>query len=57
MFFSTGRGTPAGLPAVPVIKVVSNTRVCQNVIEDIDISAGTLIEGNPIQELRKEMIR
>ena len=56
MFFSTGRGTPAGFPAMPVIKVASNSRVYRAMIDDIDINAGRLIEGKPIEELREEMI-
>ncbi|MBM4330165.1 MAG: altronate dehydratase [Deltaproteobacteria bacterium] len=56
MFFSTGRGTPAGFPAVPVIKVASNTRVYQTMIDDMDINAGSLIEGKSLEELREEMI-
>ena len=56
MFFSTGRGTPAGFPAMPVIKVASNSRIYQAMIDDIDINAGRLVEGKPIEELREEMI-
>ncbi len=56
MFFSTGRGTPAGFPAVPVIKVASNSQVYQRMIDDLDINAGSLIEGKTIKELRSEMI-
>jgi len=48
MFFSTGRGTPAGFPAVPVIKVDSNSQVYQRMIDDIDINAGCLIEGKTL---------
>ena len=56
MFFSTGRGTPAGFPAMPVIKVASNSRVYKAMVDDIDINAGRLVEGKPIEELREEMI-
>ncbi|MGC8811265.1 MAG: UxaA family hydrolase [bacterium] len=56
MFFSTGRGTPAGFPAVPVIKVASNSQVYKRMIDDIDINAGCLIEGKTLSELRSEMI-
>lgn len=56
MFFSTGRGTPAGFPAVPVIKVASNSRVYQRMIDDIDINAGGLVEGKTISALKSEMI-
>lgn len=56
MFFSTGRGTPAGFPVVPVIKVASNSQVYQRMIDDIDINAGTLIEGMTLPELQEQMI-
>jgi len=56
MFFSTGRGTPAGFPGVPVIKVASNSRIYEAMKDDLDVNAGTLIEGKPLEELRNEMI-
>jgi len=56
MFFSTGRGTPAGFPALPVIKVASNTRIYEAMKDDMDVNAGTLVEGKPLNELRAEMI-
>jgi altronate dehydratase large subunit len=56
MFFSTGRGTPAGFPCVPVIKVASNSSVCRAMADDMDINAGSLIEGKPMEALRDEMI-
>jgi altronate dehydratase large subunit len=56
MFFSTGRGTPAGFPGMPVIKVASNSRIYKAMIDDMDINAGRLVEGKPIEELREEMI-
>ncbi len=56
MFFSTGRGTPAGFPALPVIKVASNTRIFDAMKDDMDVNAGSLVEGKPLDELRAEMI-
>ena len=56
MFFSTGRGTPAGFPALPVIKVASNTRIYEAMKDDMDVNAGSLVEGRPLDELRTEMI-
>jgi altronate dehydratase large subunit len=56
MFFSTGRGTPAGFPCVPVIKVASNSPLYQAMMDDMDIDAGSLIEGKPLEALRDEMI-
>jgi len=56
MFFSTGRGAPAGFPALPVIKVASNTRIYEAMKDDMDVNAGSLVEGRPLDELRTEMI-
>ena len=56
MLFSTGRGTPAGFPTVPVIKVASNSRVYAAMEDDIDVNAGLLMEGTSLEVLRDEMI-
>ena len=56
MFFSTGRGTPAGFPALPVIKVASNSRIYGAMKDDMDVNAGSLVEGKPLDQLRAEMI-
>jgi len=56
MFFSTGRGTPAGFPTVPVIKVSSNSRIFKAMEDDIDVNAGSLVEGKSLETLRDDMI-
>ncbi len=56
MLFSTGRGTPAGFPTIPVIKVASNSRLYAAMKDDMDINAGDLVEGKPLHALKKEMI-
>ncbi|MFA5467187.1 MAG: altronate dehydratase, partial [Candidatus Izemoplasmatales bacterium] len=56
MLFSTGRGTPAGFPTIPVIKVASNSRLYGAMKDDMDINAGDLVEGKPLKALRDEMI-
>ena len=43
--FMTGRGTPYGLAAVPVIKVSSRTEMKDFWNDIIDINAGTIAEG------------
>lgn len=43
--FTTGRGTPVGFPAVPVIKVSSNTTIFKTMAGDIDVDAGTILGG------------
>ncbi|MBI4767339.1 MAG: UxaA family hydrolase [Deltaproteobacteria bacterium] len=56
MFFSTGRGTPVGFPALPVIKVASNSRIYQAMPEDMDVNAGNLVEGRTLSQLQDEMM-
>jgi altronate dehydratase large subunit len=56
VFFSTGRGTPAGFPALPVIKVTSNSRTYEAMKDDMDVNAGSLVEGKLLDGLRAEMI-
>jgi altronate dehydratase large subunit len=56
MFFSTGRGTPAGFPALPVIKVASNSRIYEAMKDDMDVNAGSLVEGQSLDGLRAKMI-
>jgi len=56
MFFSTGRGTPAGFPVLPVIKVASNSRIFEAMKDDLDVNAGRLVEGQPLHTLHAEMI-
>ena len=54
--FTTGRGTPAGFPAVPVIKIVSNSETYGRMADDIDINAGRVIDaGLTIEEMGREI--
>jgi len=43
--FTTGNGTTIGNAIAPVIKLASNNRVFERMANDIDISAGDVIEG------------
>jgi altronate dehydratase large subunit len=44
--FTTGRGTPTGSPIAPVIKVASNTAIFERMRENLDINAGTVVDGD-----------
>lgn len=56
IIFTTGRGTPAGFPAVPVIKVASNTRTFKIMAGDIDINAGTILyEKKTISDIGRQI--
>lgn len=54
--FTTGRGTPAGFPAVPVVKIVSNSETYARMADDIDINAGRVVDdGLTIEEMGREI--
>lgn len=56
ILFTTGRGTPAGFPAVPVVKVCSNSTTFKKMPGDIDFNAGTIIdEDKSIAQVGQEI--
>lgn len=56
--FSTGRGTPYGLEAIPVIKMASRTTIAQRWHDLIDIDAGTVATGKEtIEEVGWRLFR
>jgi altronate dehydratase large subunit len=46
VIFTTGRGTPTGSPIAPVIKVTGNPNTFKKMEDNIDINAGTIVEGD-----------
>lgn len=56
ILFTTGRGSPAGFPAVPVIKVVSNSATYNMMPGDMDVNAGAIIdEGKTIEQVGSDI--
>lgn len=45
VIFTTGRGTTIGNAIAPVIKLASNNKVFERMSQDLDVSAGGVIEG------------
>ncbi|MGP4079921.1 UxaA family hydrolase [Pseudalkalibacillus sp. R45] len=45
ILFTSGRGTPTGSPIAPVIKISTNTTMYESMAENVDLNAGTIIEG------------
>ncbi|MEL7624556.1 MAG: UxaA family hydrolase [Clostridiales bacterium] len=46
IIFTTGRGTPMGFAAAPVIKVTANSKVAQLMRENFDIDLSDIVEGD-----------
>ena len=56
MLFTTGRGSTAGFPAVPVVKIASNSRTYNNMPGDMDVNAGVIIDqGKSIDDVGGEI--
>lgn len=56
--FTTGRGTPYGLAAVPVIKVATRSELARRWHDLMDVNAGTIAEGSAsIEDVGWELFR
>jgi altronate dehydratase large subunit len=56
LVFTTGRGSTAGFPGVPVIKVSSNSKTYRNMPGDMDVNAGSILdEGKTLDEVGQEI--
>jgi len=53
--FTTGRGSVFGCKPVPSIKVATNSPMYNHMISDMDIDAGTILEGMPVEQVGKEI--
>jgi altronate dehydratase large subunit len=54
VLFTSGRGTPTGSPIAPTIKIATNSLMFERMNDNMDINAGTIIEG---KETPKEVGR
>jgi altronate dehydratase large subunit len=54
--FTTGLGTPSTFPIAPVIMITGNPRTYEKLADDIDINAGTIIDGkDAIEDVGKRI--
>jgi altronate hydrolase len=53
--FTTGRGSCFGCKPVPSIKVASNSPMYERMVDDMDINAGTVLDGRPVADVGREI--
>jgi altronate hydrolase len=53
--FTTGRGSVYGCKPAPCIKVATNTPLYDRMISDMDIDAGKILAGVPVEQVGKEI--
>ncbi len=49
LVFTTGRGSVLGLKPTPCIKLATNTPMFERMRDDMDIDAGTILDGEPVE--------
>jgi altronate hydrolase len=57
MCFTTGRGSAYGNKPCPSIKLATNTPIYNQMIEDMDINCGDVIEGVSLEQKGEEVFR
>jgi altronate hydrolase len=53
--FTTGRGSCFGCKPTPSIKVATNTPMYEHMIDDMDINAGVVLAGTPLEEVGRQI--
>jgi altronate hydrolase len=55
LVFTTGRGSVFGCKPSPSIKVATNSPLYQHMLDDMDINAGTILEGASVEEVGRQI--
>ncbi|MCS7061570.1 MAG: altronate dehydratase family protein [Anaerolineae bacterium] len=53
--FTTGRGSVFGFKPTPCIKIASNSALYSRMADDMDMNAGRILDGEPIQRIADEL--
>ena len=56
VLFSTGRGSPAGSPIAPVVKIASNSKLFEWMRDDMDFDAGRVMHGLSLDAAGAELV-
>jgi len=49
--FTTGRGSVFGFKPAPSIKIATNSKLYNNMVDDMDINAGVILEGTSVKDV------
>jgi altronate hydrolase len=55
LVFTTGRGSVLGLKPTPCIKLATNTVMFARMSDDMDMNAGTVLEGEPVESVGRRL--
>jgi altronate hydrolase len=55
LVFTTGRGSVLGLKPTPCIKLATNTPVYERMSDDMDMNAGSILEGEPVDAVGRRL--
>ena len=55
LVFTTGRGSVLGLKPTPCIKLATNTPMYDRMIDDMDIDAGTILDGESVEDAGRRL--
>ncbi|HZZ81671.1 MAG TPA: altronate dehydratase family protein [Gemmataceae bacterium] len=53
--FTTGRGSVFGCKPSPSLKIATNSPLYHHMIDDMDINAGVILEGTPVEAVGKQI--
>jgi altronate hydrolase len=53
--FTTGRGSVFGCKPAPSIKVATNTPLYEHMIDDMDVNAGVILDGVPVEAVGRQL--
>jgi altronate hydrolase len=55
LVFTTGRGSVFGCKPAPSIKVATNTPMYTHMIDDMDVNAGVVLDGTPVEAVGRQI--
>jgi altronate hydrolase len=55
LVFTTGRGSVFGCKPAPSIKVATNTPMYTHMIDDMDVNAGVILDGTPVEDVGRQI--